>query len=219
MKRFKFLCLSAIFILCTSIFSGIVKADAILVTSKKEEGPGHNSVISQDEEGKWHYFFVGTSVAYEQEVPNESVKNIDTLNEWLLEQKIHKTKPQKSYNYYTRGTYIKGDFTETTKYYQKQISKHSKLRYYLCCNFCSVVSRKALEKGKLSDGKSFKTLLKESKRFYDHIPFYDWFPVNLHNLVDKGVKDTNYEGPNSWGDVHNEEILKKMKNSWGGSSS
>ncbi|MDO4199571.1 MAG: hypothetical protein Q4D57_02265 [Clostridia bacterium] len=213
MKKLRFLNLSIIFALVATMFAGIAKADAILITSKSPKSPGHNSIISQDEYGKWHYFFWGHSASYEQEVPSKYMKNINTFNEWLYKQKKDGTKPKKSYSFYTRATYIRGDFSETTKYYKKKIRSHSTLRYYLGLNFCSVISRKALEKGTLGDGTSFKDLLESNEDFCDYIPFYDYFPVNLHNLVDKSVKDTVYEGLPYWGIVTNPQIIEKMKGS------
>ena len=214
---------------------GYAKADAILITSKGDKGTGHTSVISQDKAGNWHYFFWGINIAYEATVPLKKVENIDRFNQWLYEWKdpikgatqIYRTrdgamtgfKPSKTQTYYTRGTYIKGDFSETTEYYTEQINSFSKLRYYAGLNFCSVVSRQALEKGKLIDGTLFKDLTETYKNVCDRIPFYLDFPVNYHNLVDRSVKGTVYEGNPEWGDIHNPDVKRFMLNGGTGSSS
>ncbi len=188
-----------------------VKATTILITMKGDKGTGHTSIISQDENGIWHYFFWGDKVAFDDIVPEDAMKNIDAFNAWLLEIRKSNSKRQNIPSYYTRATYILGDFTQTTKYYQNQVRNHSIFKYYWTLNYCSVVSYKALRFGKLLNEKSFQDTVNSKRTILDCIPFYDYYPVNLHNLVDRSIKGTKNEGMPDWGTVTNSKILLNMK--------
>jgi len=60
MKKFKFfnfLLFFVLFAIGNLITATPAKADTILITMKGDRGTGHTSIISQDENGEWHYFF------------------------------------------------------------------------------------------------------------------------------------------------------------------
>lgn len=213
MKGHRFLSLLLFFVsLITSIAitANPVEADAILITMKGDKGTGHTSIISQDNEGKWHYFFWGDKIAFDDIVPEYAMKNINTFNDWLWKVRKNNPKRQKIPSYYTRATYILGDFSQTTIYYQNQVKNHSIFKYYWMLNFCSVVSNKALSFGVLRNGVKFPDFINSQRTLLEWAPFYDYYPVNLHNLIDKSIKDTRNEGKPNWGKVTNKKILINM---------
>lgn len=62
MKKFKFfnfLLFFVLFAIGNLITATSAKADTILITMEGDRGTGHTSIISQDENGEWHYFFLG----------------------------------------------------------------------------------------------------------------------------------------------------------------
>ncbi len=213
MKKYQFLRLLLFFI---SLIANVamaatpVEADAILITMKGDKGTGHTSIISQDEIGKWHYFLGGDKIAFDDEVPEKAMKNIDAFNTWLLNIRREKPERRKIPSYYTRATYILGNFSQTTEDYQTQVENHSMFKYYWILNFRSVVSSRALRSGVLQGEVKFSNFINSHRTLLEWIPFYDYFPVNLHNLVDKSVKGTNHEGMSDWGKVTDNTILEKM---------
>ena len=78
MKRFKFNLLIILSLFMPFIFSAKAYADAVVINFKKPSRPGHMSVISQDKNGRWFYFYWGNNAAYEKEVPANCMKNINT---------------------------------------------------------------------------------------------------------------------------------------------
>ena len=215
MKRSRFLSLLLFFLsLITSIAMTITsaEADAILITMKGDKGTGHTSIISQDKKGRWHYFFWGDKIAFDDIVPKKAMKNINAFNAWLWKIRKNNPKRQKIPSYYTRATYILGDFSRSTEYYQEQVRNHSMFKYYWIFNYCSVVSSKALSFGVLRNGTKFQDLINSHRTILDWIPFYDYYPVNLHNLVDRSIKGTENEGRSNWGVITNPKILKNASN-------
>lgn len=209
MKRFKFNLLIILCLFMPFIFSQKAYADAVVINFKRSSScPGHMSVISQDENGKWFYFYWGNKASYEKEVPANYMKNIDTFNEWLY--KVRKIENQMPFSdgYFIFGTYIKGDFTKTTEYYRNEIKNYKKSKYSLFFNNCAVVSKKALEKGVLNNGKSFKSQIKHRLRNY--IPFWDNHPDNYRKTIEKSFVGTEHQAHPSWGIVTDEKIKKLM---------
>lgn len=205
MKNFKLLNFFLVFAIIAGLFSNKVSADAIVITTQRPHNFGHTSIISQDENGKWFYFFWGIKSAYKKEVPAEDIKNINTFNNWLYDVRRNKGEMKNSCGFYAHGIYIKGDFTQTTKYYSDKIKNYKIWKYFLGLNFCSVVSRRALEKGILPDGTSFKSHMKYTKA--DYIPFYDDFPHHYRRLIERSFKGTEYEAHSNWGKVTDEKII------------
>lgn len=208
MKRFKFNLLIILSLFMPFIFSTKAYADAVVINFKKPSRPGHMSVISQDKNGKWFYFYWGNNAAYEKEVPANCMKNIDTFNAWLYKvRKIEKQMPF-SNGYFIHGTYIKGDFTKTTEFYKEKIKSYKKSKYSLFFNNCTVVSRKALEKGVLTNGKPFKSQIKYRLRNY--IPFWDNHPDHYRKTIEKSFVGTNHQAYPSWGIVTDKKVKNLM---------
>ena len=208
MKRFKSNLLIILSLFIPFIFSQKAYADAVVINFKNSSHPGHMSVISQDKNGKWFYFYWGDKAAYEKEVPVNCMKNIDTFNAWLYKvRKIEKQMPF-SDGFFTRGTYIKGDFTKTTEYYRGKIKNYKKSKYSLFFNNCTVISRKALEKGILNNGKSFKSQIKYKLK--DRIPFWDNHPDHYRKTIEKSFVGTEHQAQPSWGIVTDEKVKKLM---------
>ncbi len=210
MKKTKLFSLSSLFILLISIFFNTAKADTILLTSTHSKPFGHTSLISQDKNKKWFYFYWGIKTAYELEVPSEAIENIDNFNKWLYDQKLQDKKVKNTTSLYTHAIYIKGDFSKTTEHYSKCVNNHRPWKYYFVLNFCSSVTKKALKKGTFEDGKSIEDLIKTRKKATDYIPFYDDVPINFHNLVKRSLENTNYEAHKDWGIIKNPDVLKKI---------
>lgn len=218
MKKFKFfnfLLFFVLFAIGNLITATPAKADTILITMKGDRGTGHASIISQDENGEWHYFFWGDKKAFDDVVPEYAMKDINSFNVWLLSKKLERPNIP---SYYTRATYIYGDFTKSTQYYQEQVKNHKTIGYYIMPNPCSVVSNQALNYGILSNGENFQDLIDTNRGILDWLPFYDYFPVNLHNLVDRAIKGTEHEGPKDWGKVTHKKILGRIEHAGSGSS-
>lgn len=229
MKKFKFLLFFVLFTVSTLMTAPPAKADAILITMKGDRGTGHTSIISQDENGKWHYFFWGDKKAFDDTVPPNAMENINKFNEWLFsKRKEHPGIP----SYYTRATYIYGDFIKSTQYYQSQVTNHEcnkqsqgpadkSIKYNILLNPCSVVSSQALNHGILPNGETFQDLINAHRGILDWLPFYDYFPVNLHNLVDRALKEYDpYKKwwSTDWGKVTLEKILGRIEHAGSGSS-
>ena len=218
MKKFKFfnfLLFFVLFTVSTLMTAPPAKADAILITMKGDRGTGHTSIISQDKNGEWHYFFWGDKEAFDDTVPPNAMENINKFNEWLFsKRKEHPGIP----SYYTRATYIYGDFIKSTQYYQEQVENHKIIGYRMMRNPCSVVSSQALNYGILPNGETFQDLINAHRGILDWLPFYDYFPVNLHNLIDRAIKGTEHEGPTDWGKVTLEKILGRIEHAGSGSS-
>ena len=199
--KIKLLSIFAIPLLAMTVFMGQANADAVIVTSRAPGTLGHTSVISQDKDGRWYYFYWGHRISYERQVPDKYMENIDTFNEWMLQQKNEDNKLKKITSHYAYGIYVKGDFTKATEYYSNKIKNYSPYTYFLGLQLCSVVSRKALNKGILPDGKPFTKQLKYILK--DYIPLYDVFPDNYRKLIERSFRGTEYEGPADWGDIKN----------------
>lgn len=190
------------------IFSQKAYADAVVINFKNPSHPGHMSVISQDKNGRWFYFYWGDKAAYEKEVPASCMKNIDTFNEWLYKvRKIEKQMPF-SDGYFIHGTYIKGNFTKTTEFYREKIKNYKKSKYSLFFNNCAIVSRKALEKGILNNGKSFKSQIKY--KLIDYIPFWGNHPDHYRKTIERSFVGTEHQAYPSWGIVTDEKVKKLM---------
>lgn len=206
MKRFKFNLLIILCLFSPFIFSQKAYADAVVINSKKSSHPGHMSVISQDKNGKWFYFYWGNKAAYEKEVPESCMENIDKFNAWLYKvRKIEKQMPF-SDGFFNFGTYIKGDFTKTTEFYREKVKSYKKSKYSLFFNNCAVVSRKALEKGVLNNGKSFKSQIKYKLK--DRIPFWNNHPDNYRKTIERSFVGTKHHAHASWGIVTDEKVKK-----------
>ena len=178
MKKIKYFLSVMLFSVLTLIFIKNANADVIVITVKRPNHIGHTSIISQDKNGKWFYFYWGNEVAYAAEVPDEYMKNIDTLNKWFF---INRKSFEKSSRFYAYGTYIKGDFTKSTEYYNDVVKNYKTWKYNFIFNNCSTVSQRALEKGILLNGKSFKSQMKYNLKAY--IPFWSIFPHHYRTII------------------------------------
>lgn len=208
MRRFKFDLLIILCLFVPVFFNTKAYADAVVINYKSPSQPGHMSIISQDKSGKWFYFYWGNEAAYEKEVPENCMKNIDTFNAWLY--KVRKVEKQMPFSngYFVHGTYIKGDFTKTTEFYREKIKSYKKSKYSLFFNNCAIVSRKALEKGVLNNGKSFKSQIKYGLKNY--IPFWDSHPDHYRKTIERSFIGTQHHTHPSWGTVTDEKVKKLM---------
>lgn len=206
MKRFKFNLLMILCLFMPFIFSQKAYADAVVINSKKSSSPGHMSVISQDKNGRWFYFYWGNKTAYEKEVPASCMENIDKFNAWLY--KVRKIENQMPFSngFFNFGTYIKGNFTKTTEFYREKVKSYKKSKYSLFFNNCAIISRKALEKGVLNNGKSFKSQIKYKLK--DRIPFWNNHPDNYRKTIERSFVGTKHHAYPSWGIVTDEKVKK-----------
>ncbi|MDD4048998.1 MAG: hypothetical protein PHI90_09320 [Clostridia bacterium] len=130
--------------------------DARIITDKNAVGGlGHTSVIVQDKNGDWFYYYWGNENAVLEKVTDLSaLENLNNLNTWLKSDKGAR------YYYggeYTDATYIKGDFSESYQYFKELVQAYdnagggSNKTYGLMFN-CADTSRHGIAKGVLSDG-------------------------------------------------------------------
>lgn len=209
MKKIKYFLSVMLFSVLTLIFIKNANADVIVITVKRPNHIGHTSIISQDKNGKWFYFYWGNEVAYAAEVPNEYMKNIDTLNEWFF---INRKSFEKSSRFYAYGTYIKGDFTKSTEYYNDVVKNYKTWKYNFIFNNCSTVSQRALEKGILLNGKPFKSQIKYKLKEY--IPFWSIFPHNYRKIIERNFIGTEHHAFPDWGKVTDEKILSLINGTY-----
>ena len=59
MKKIKYFLSVMLFSVLTLIFIKNANADVIVITVKRPNHIGHTSIISQDKNGKWFYFYWG----------------------------------------------------------------------------------------------------------------------------------------------------------------
>lgn len=209
MKKFRFNLFLILFLFVPFVFSPKAHADAVVINFKKPSCPGHMSVISQDKNGKWFYFYWGNKAAYEKEVPENCMENIDKFNSWLY--KVRKIENQMPFSdgYFTCGTYIKGDFSKTTEFYRKKIKNYENSKYSIFFNNCTVISKKALEKGILNNSKPFKSQIKYKLKNY--IPFWDNHPNHYRETIERSFIGTEHHAHPSWGTVTNKKIKQLMQ--------
>ena len=84
--------------------------DAILVNKKvdnaaSEIGVEHSAVFLQDENGTWFYFSWQEEVKYVQVDDPNIFESLDTMNEWLTDNKLIED------NLYESSVYLKGEFS------------------------------------------------------------------------------------------------------------
>ncbi|MBR5552700.1 MAG: RHS repeat-associated core domain-containing protein, partial [Clostridia bacterium] len=105
--------------------------DAIVITSTDSVDVlgvsfGHTSVIAQDENGDWYYYYWGNKNAFVEPVPAEVMESLvnegslDSFNTWLNDD-ANKDKFENSTKSYEKSTYIEGDFSESVKYFESLI--------------------------------------------------------------------------------------------------
>ena len=158
--------------------------DAILITADDSAVHcGHSSVLVQDSDGNWYYYYWGDKNAFLEKVPSSAMKSLDSFNEWLQDD-ANKEMFRDSTTTYDRANYFEGDFSESVSYYQSLINKvvvkmtilmpigntfignmvirkldvYLNTKYNLLSNNCVTTSIDGLEKGVLSNGKSFSSL-------------------------------------------------------------
>ena len=61
--------------------------DAIVITTSTTSVycNAHTSVIAQDADGKWFYFYWGDKNCVVVEVPSDAMSDLDSFNSWLVE--------------------------------------------------------------------------------------------------------------------------------------
>ena len=158
--------------------------DAILITADDSAVHcGHSSVLVQDSDGNWYYYYWGDKNAFLEKVPSSAMKSLDSFNEWLQDD-ANKEMFRDSTTNYDRANYFEGDFSESVSYYQSLTDKvvvkmtilmpigntlignmvmhkrdiYLNTKYNLLSNNCVTTSIDGLEKGILSNGKSFSSL-------------------------------------------------------------
>jgi RHS repeat-associated protein len=91
----------------------------------------HMSLLIQDSNGDWNYFFYGNQVYYDKITDPHAMDSLDNLNQYLRENnssygKLYLNNDKKVY---TRSVYIEGDFTDTEAAAKKLVSKYMSTYY------------------------------------------------------------------------------------------
>ncbi|MBQ4629819.1 MAG: RHS repeat-associated core domain-containing protein, partial [Clostridia bacterium] len=156
--------------------------DAVVITSDNAAGSsgiyaGHTSVIVQDKNGDWYYYYWGDEAAYLEKVSDNVMRSFASFNNWLSKE-IDIGDLKNSTNNYTAATYIKGDFSKSYDYFYnlvknadvgtKQkfggpivgyVEQSGNFDYSLFSKNCVTTSIEGLHKGTLSNGKSYGEVL------------------------------------------------------------
>jgi RHS repeat-associated protein len=124
----------------------------------------HMSLLIQDSNGDWNYFFYGNQVYYDKITDPHAMDSLDNLNQYLLENNSSYGQPylNNDKKVYTRSVYIEGDFTDTEAAAKKLVNSYIRdykrkgkykfnWNYGLISNNCTRNSIEILLKGKLPD--------------------------------------------------------------------
>lgn len=136
--------------------------DAIIITDTHAvQGFGHTSIIIQDKNENWYYFYWSNDKAILQQVDDPNVlKDIQSFNKWVRE----------NTNYdgnYDESIYVKGDFDKSYNEAYTAVKKYEPGtftldNYNLIFNNCSQMSYKLLDYGTLDNGLSFSSVVRDN---------------------------------------------------------
>ncbi|MGG0821642.1 RHS repeat-associated core domain-containing protein [Paenibacillus turicensis] len=139
--------------------------DAIMITNPDLAfGLGHTSILIENSDGKWHYFYWGDENVQLKQVSNEYLTDLNKFNSWGSNTKLNDSSGKKvdlagfSQSGYTSSTYIQGDFSSSYSEAKKLAKSHSiddpNKDYSLIKRNCYIVSLDLLSKGTLYNGVS-----------------------------------------------------------------
>ncbi|MGG0825236.1 type IV secretion protein Rhs, partial [Paenibacillus turicensis] len=139
--------------------------DAIMITNPDLAfGFGHTSIVIENNDGKWYYFYWGDKNVQLTQVNTSYLTDLDKFNKWGNDTTLKTSKGGSvglagfSESGYTNSTYVKGDFSASYNEAKKLANSHSingtNKDYSLTTNNCYIVSLGLLGKGILYNGVS-----------------------------------------------------------------
>ncbi|MFK4342208.1 MULTISPECIES: RHS repeat-associated core domain-containing protein [unclassified Paenibacillus] len=162
--------------------------DAIIITNPDLAfGFGHTSALIQDKNKIWSYFYWGDkNVQYEQIKDPKALKSLNNLNKWGRDKGILAGFNKSGY---TKSTYIKGDFNESSKKAMDLADAHlpggKNKDYAFIGSSCLDMTVQILSLGKLYNGTS-------ASRFFDGIWSDETTGDQIPNNAAKEFKSTFY---------------------------